>query len=215
VKTETYKDDLAAEFVEVIDANPDETLFTVEAALSGCVMNPLRPTAENLQSRMFAGYLTVMPVKQEIRDRTENLDQVFAEICNTLSEGGYQFNPCSCFQIVCDVWPCGCNCCQCMDSSAVADAEFDQEGVCTEYGVRIMKGLGYFTRHESDTRATIRLKEEINSMPPEEIICNDILNQTYLYDHERQMIIAGEGITIRAEPLRRMCAPTELDYESP
>jgi len=218
VKDENYTQ-LAQEFIDVIEANPKETLFTVEAALAGCVMNPLRPVADNLFQRMQTGYMTIMPVNQAIRDRTPDLDQRFIETVNMLADGTYQFNPCQCMSIVWDVWPCGCACDDDLgmlnaDAELTTEQEFDGEGVCTEYGYRIMKGLGYFERHESDTRATAYLKEEMALMVPEEIICNDLLNQTYIFDKDEQMIICGDGWGVRADLARTNPSDIDTFYSS-
>ena len=43
------------------------------------------------------------------------------------------------------------------------------------------------------------MKYEINNLPHEELICNDLLNQTYLFDHDNIMIICGTGCSVRPE----------------
>lgn len=197
-KHDSYADDLCAEFAAVIDENPDETLFVCEAQGDGFTMNPLKPVYENLQKRWMAGYITIMPIKDSIREQIGNLEERFYETVNKLSEGSYQFNPCACVPITVDVWPCGCNCCCC--ELPDHDEDFDGEGVCTEYGFRVMEGCGYFEEQESDTHQTKYLKTELLSLPPEEVVCNELLTQTYLFDYDRQMVCVGTGLSVRAQP---------------
>lgn len=197
-KHDNYKEDLPQEYIDKIEANPEETLFVFEGVGEGATMNPVRPLYENNLERCLTAYMTIYPIKEEIRNRISDLEERFYKITSEMSEGSYQFNPCECVGITLDVWPCGCNCCACCEK----DIDYEEEelkGVCTEYGSRTMQGLGYFDEHESDTKQTAYLKYEMNNLPHEELICNDLLNQTYLFDHDKIMIICGTGCGVRPE----------------